>query len=200
LAGIDLEAAVLDVGCGHGLAAEHLARARHRGIYLGVDSSEPLIGLARQQVDAGWATFRVADIAEPGWCEAGTASAFDWVLAFAVLHHIPDAALRRQVAGDLRSALGVGGRAAVSVWDFAASERLRQRVVGWDHIGLAPADVEPGDALLDWRHEGRGLRYVHHFSPEELSDLARVAGFAVEQEYRADGEGGRLGLYQIWRA
>lgn len=200
LALIDRAASVLDVGCGHGLAAEQLGRLRHQGTYCGIDASEPLIDLARQRVDAPWVSFAVVDVARPGWRQAAGGSSFDWVLAFAVLHHIPDAALRLQVAVDLRSALAAGGRAAVSVWDFAGNERFRRRTVGWEEVGLTSADVEPGDALLDWRHAGRGLRYVHHFSSQELARLAQDAGFTVAEEFRSDGEGGRLGMYQRWQA
>jgi hypothetical protein len=60
--------------------------------------------------------------------------------------------------------------------------------------------MDPGDALLDWRSGGLGLRYVHHFTPDELSDLARDAGFSLEETFWSDGEGGRLGLYQVWRS
>ena len=201
LAGIDVQASVFDAGCGHGLAARRLAEGGHRGPYLGVDASERLIDLARQRVEAPWAKFRVGDFAEPGWQrdllgEAG--HSFDWALAFAVLHHLPGEDLRSRVVDDLRSLLPSGGRAAVSVWDFAQSDRLRARVVDWASVGLQEGEVDPGDALIDWRHEGRGIRYVHLFTPEDLADLASRSGFTVLSEYRSDGQGGRMGLYQVW--
>ena len=200
LTAIDRQASVLDAGCGHGLAALQLARAGHRGRYLGLDSSERFVEMARRRVATSWAQFHVADLAEPGWQGAdGIDQPFDWVLAFAVLHHLPDGALRRRVVDDLHSVLSSKGRALVSVWDFPQSARMRRRIVPWDTIGLKDADVEPGDALLEWRHEGHGLRYVHNFTPDDLADLAAGGGFTVISEYRSDGEGGRLGLYQIWR-
>jgi len=203
LAEIDAQASVFDAGCGHGLAAMQLGKCGHRGPYFGVDASERLIDLARRRVDAPWAEFRVADFAEPGWQRDFLSKAerpFDWALAFAVLHHLPGEDLRSRVVGDLRSLLPSRGRAAVSVWDFAQSDRMRRRVVGWASAGLDEADVDPGDALIDWRHEGQGLRYVHHFTSEELADLASRCGFTVLSEHRSDGEGGRMGLYQVWRA
>jgi SAM-dependent methyltransferase len=197
---IDHGATVLDVGCGHGLAAALLARLGHQGTYCGVDASQPLIDLARRGVAARWASFVTADITQPGWRRAAPLPTFDWVLGFAVLHHIPDAVVRLRLAEEVRSALPAGGRAAVSVWDFAGSERFRRRIVAWGEVGLTAADVEPGDVLLDWRHAGRGVRYVHHFSAVELTALARQAGFAVTEEFRSDGEAGSLGLYQVWEA
>jgi len=200
LGGIDRGARVLDVGCGHGLAAEELSRLGHRGPYCGIDASEPLVELARRRIEAAWVTFAIADVAQPGWRQAALGASFDWVLAFAVLHHLPDASLRVQVTEGFRDLLATEGRVAVSVWDFAGTERFQRRVVAWDEVGLTSADVEPGDTLLDWRHAGRGLRYVHHFSSQELADLAQAAGLSVVETFHSDGEGGRLGLYQIWRA
>jgi hypothetical protein len=59
--------------------------------------------------------------------------------------------------------------------------------------------MDPGDYLLDWRQGGRGLRYVHHFSPPELTSLAQMTGFKVVESFSSDGEGGNLGLYQVWQ-
>ena len=48
--------------------------------------------------------------------------------------------------------------------------------------------------------EHPGLRYVHLYSRCELANLADQTGFSLLEEFESDGEGGRLGLYQIWRA
>ena len=203
MAAIPPPAPVLDAGCGHGLAAMQLARGGHRGPYLGLDSSERFIEMARKRVLTPWAQFHVADLAEPDWrirFPAGTDRRFDWLLAFAVLHHLPGDDLRRRVVDDLRSLLSSEGRALVSVWDFRQSGRMSRRIVPWDALGLIEAEVEPGDALIEWRHEGHGLRYVHHFTSNGLADLAQRSGFTVLSEYHSDGEGGRMGLYQVWRA
>ncbi len=65
-------------------------------------------------------------------------------------------------------------------------------------IGLEDGQVDPGDHLLDWRHGGRGLRYVHAFESSELEELAGRAGFRRVRTYHADGQGGRLGRYEVW--
>lgn len=145
--------------------------------------------------------FAHADLAAPNWMAlpGGRSSRFDWVLCFSVLHHLPDARLRRRVVREIAQALAPDGSLAASVWDFQHSARLGRRVVAWEEIGLTAEDVDPGDALLDWRHAGHGLRYVHHFPSAELAGLAQAAGLKVVEEFRSDGEGGRLGLYQIWR-
>ena len=78
------------------------------------------------------------------------------------------------------------------------SEKLKDRIQPWEDAGLSPEEVEPGDYLLDWRSGGLGLRYAHHFSAQELSQLAAETGFRLVESFFSDGEGGRLGLYQVW--
>jgi SAM-dependent methyltransferase len=137
------------------------------------------------------------DLADPQWAEE-LPSPFERVFAFAVLHHVPSEPLRVQLLNTIRDLLASDGRLVLSVWNFLASERLRERIVPWEVVEIRREDVDPGDYLVDWRHRGRGLRYVHFFSPEELSGLAAQAGYEVQETYFSDGEGGRLGHYQVW--
>ncbi len=193
------QAAVLDLGCGHGLVAQELARRGHRGRYVGMDASQALLEIARQGPAPPGATFLLADLAQAGWAQ-GLAGPFDVALTFALLHHLPGQDLRLALLRQVHDLLAPEGRLMLSVWNFLASERLRARVVPWEETGLTAADVDPGDHLLDWRHRGHGLRYVHHFTEAELRRLAAQAGFEVLDTFTSDGEGGRLGVYQVWSA
>lgn len=188
---------LLDLGCGNGSLARALAGGGHHGRYVGVDSSEPLLAEAREDCPHPSASFLFADLAEPGW-EHGLPLPFDWMTAFAVLHHLPGEQRRAKTMRRVRGLLAPDGRVALSVWNFLTSDRLRERILPWEHAGLSAEAVEEGDYLLDWRRGGRGMRYVHHFTPETLTRLAEAAGFAVEETFFSDGEGGRLGLYQVW--
>ena len=203
LARVPPEARVLDVGCGHGQVLRGLRAQGFRGRYVGLDFSPDLLEHARAAA-AGpppGADFRILhrDLAEPAWAE-GLPAPFDFVMAFAVLHHLPGEALRRRIVATIRGLLRPGGWFLHSHWQFLNSARLRARIQPWESAGLQPQDVDPGDYLLDWRHGGRGLRYVHHFSQPELEALAAATGFRVRETFFSDGEGGRLGLYQVWEA
>jgi SAM-dependent methyltransferase len=125
-------------------------------------------------------------------------STFNLAFAFAVLHHIPGRERRVQLLCTVRELLAPDGRFIHSNWQFLRSERLRGRIHPWGEVGLSDAEVDPGDYLLDWRRGGFGLRYVHHFSEDELASLAAESGFRVLETFYADGETGDLGLYQIW--
>lgn len=190
-------AAVLDLGCGNGSLARELARLEHHGPYIGLDSSAELIDIARRDCPHPQATFHVRDIMESSWND-DLGEYFDWVFAFAILHHIPTQALRQRIIKAAHRMLNANGIFTFSVWNFLASPRLRGRILPWERAGLSTSDVEPGDALLDWRHGGVGLRYVHAFDEAELSELAAMGGFRPLKKYHTDGAEGNLGYYHVW--
>ena len=206
LAGVEQQAHILDLGCGNGEAAFFLANNGYQGLYLGLDLSAELLSYARDRL-AGQPryTFSQVNLGESDWHlrpdlgDAADGGKFDLILAFAVLHHLPGSDLHLRTCRSVYQLLKPGGRFIHSNWQFLNSDRLRRRIQPWESAGLDPADLEPGDYLLDWRQGGRGLRYVHHFDPHELTALARRAGFEQIDCFHSDGEGGNLGLYQVWQ-
>jgi SAM-dependent methyltransferase len=123
---------------------------------------------------------------------------FDFVFAFAVLHHIPGRAQQLRLMQQVGGLLPKDGRFIQSNWQFLNSLRLRKRIRPWAEVGLAVEEVDEGDYLLDWRRDGGGLRYAHHFSEAELAKLAREAGFGAVESFYSDGFEGNLAIYQIW--
>ncbi|TDO54976.1 ubiquinone/menaquinone biosynthesis C-methylase UbiE [Kribbella sp. VKM Ac-2527] len=92
----------IDVGCGSGHAVEFLAD--HFDSVLGVDLSEPMIGIAQDKRSRPNVEYRVADVfdlAEDG---------FDLVYSHTMMHHLPDyrAGLRQ-----LKDLVRPGGTVAV---------------------------------------------------------------------------------------
>jgi tRNA (uracil-5-)-methyltransferase TRM9 len=197
---------VLDLGCGNGYLASQLAQKNPGVTYIGLDNSPGLLERARTACGGLQnISFHLADLASPTWeaalaaaPEAHANRAFDAILAFAVLHHIPGTRARASLLRKIRSFIQPDGEFIHSEWQFLNNPRLRLRIQAWETIGLAECDVDPGDYLLDWRQGGQGLRYVHHFSEDELAELARESGFVISETFYADGEGGNLGLYQVW--
>jgi tRNA (uracil-5-)-methyltransferase TRM9 len=191
---------ILELGCGNGELARTLAR-RDLGVrYTGVDFNARLLEIARQSLPAErQASFYQANLASSEWARGLPNCPYDVVLAFAVLHHLPGAELRRRVLEKVRELITPDGIFIHSEWQFLNSSRLRDRIQTWEQAGLSAEDVDPGDYLLDWREGGYGLRYAHHFSEAELEALAGDTGFQVVETFYSDGEGGNLGLYQLWK-
>jgi len=201
----------LDLGCGSGALSAKWVEQGQAGLYEGLDFSPVLISTARlasqsynlepgQQVK-----FNIANLADPEWPRSCSLQVYDGLLMFAALHHIPGAETRSRLLGQISSLLPVGGLFIHSEWQFDRSPKLTGRIQPWSAAGLSEADVDAGDALLDWRHvlpdqvEQPGLRYVHLFSHEELSKMAESSGFTIEAEFDSDGVTGNLSLYQVWR-
>ena len=197
---IPQRARVLDVGCGNGRLATLLDRERPGVTYLGVDAAPELVELAR--VQAGQITtiaaeFRVADVARPGWGGALPGAPFDCAVALAVLHHIPGFDLRVGALREIASMLKPDGRLILSTWQFLGSARLRRKIVDWAETDIPEKSLEPGDYLLDWKREGRGLRYCHLVDETEVERLAAGSGFCVCETFHAGGREGNLSLFVI---
>lgn len=191
---------ILDLGCGNGQLLRELVREGFRGRYVGIDASAKLLVHASENIPEGIdVTLIQADLASPDWHKSLPQRQFDVILAFASLHHLPGQELRRQVLYEVRAQIDPGGHFVHSEWQFLNSPRLRKRIQAWEQAGLSEVDVDPGDFLLDWRRGGYGLRYVHHFTEEELKSLAVETGFRIVETFYSDGETGNLGLYQIWK-
>ena len=198
--GIPLDADILELGCGNGTLARELAHRGLTGVYLGLDFNAELLEEASQHLPPGFQSdFRQTNLASQDWDERIAIGSWDMILAFSVLHHLPGEALRKQLLYKIRKLIKPGGSFIHSEWQFLNSPRLVQRIQPWETIDLRAADVDPGDYLMDWRSGGHGLRYVHHFSEPELVKLAGEAGFQVVESFLSDGEGSKLGLYQLWK-
>ncbi len=192
---------ILDLGCGNGELARELARRGHRGPYLGVDFSLPLLRAAEAQPDGFSARFIQADLTRLSAFSDQLSVEGGWsvITAFAVLHHIPSMELRLNILRVVYQWLKTDGIFILSNWQFLNSEKLKARIQPWEVAALSASDVEAGDYLLDWRSGGKGLRYVHHFAESELDELAKASSFRIMDTFHSDGESGNLGLYQVWK-
>lgn len=201
----------LDLGCGSGALSAEWVEKGILGAYEGLDFSPVLIDTAQSssrtyELKPGQGVrFAIANLADPNWIEACSRPAYDGILMFASLHHIPGAETRARLLGQIASLLPTRAPFIHSEWQFDRNPKLMARVQPWSAAGISDAEVEAGDTLLDWRHmqtgqtDEPGLRYVHLFSREELAALALTSGFTIEAEFDSDGVTGNLSLYQVWR-
>lgn len=192
---------ILDLGCGNGELTRQLAKRAHRGPYLGVDFSLPLLRDAESKPERFPARFMEVDLTRLSVFRNQLSVADHWsrITAFAVLQHIPSIELRLEILRVVHELLKPDGFFVHSNWQFLNSEKLTARVQPWEAVNLSGEDVEAGDYLLDWRSGGQGLRYVHHFDERELAELASGSQFEIVETFYSDGKTGNLGLYQVWK-
>lgn len=198
---------ILDLGCGNGELARELAKRGHRGAYLGVDFSLPLLRDAEAMPESFSAKFMEVDLTQLSAFSDQLSVAsrqllnterWSLITAFAVLHHIPSTEIRLDILRTIHDLLKEDGKFILSNWQFLNSEKLKARIQPWEKAAIQQFDVDAGDYLLDWRSGGEGLRYVHHFGETELDMLAHESGFSISETFYSDGETGNLSLYQIW--
>jgi tRNA (uracil-5-)-methyltransferase TRM9 len=192
------DVSVLDLGCGNGNFLRELSVRGHKGTLLGVDFSLPLL---RDAESAPGVEFREVDLDQLSVVSGQLAVEGGWdvITMFATLHHIPSTEIRLDILKTVKKLLKPNGKFILSNWQFLNSKKLTARIQPWDRVGLADKDLDAGDYLLDWRSGGEGLRYAHQFSVEELLGLAEQAEMRVTDSFLSDGDGGNLGLYQIWQ-
>jgi tRNA (uracil-5-)-methyltransferase TRM9 len=205
---IPQRARVLDVGCGNGRLALLLDQERPDAVYVGVDAIPELIEIARAQAHrlaSVSAEYCVIDVTRPGWGYSlreppppwPLETLFDCIVILAVLHHIPSLDLRTQVLREAASLLAPDGCLIVSTWQFLDSARMRRKIVGWAEVSIGEESLEPGDYLLDWKREGRGLRYCHMVDKDEVKHMAAATGLHIRETFRAGGREGDLSLYAV---
>jgi len=198
---------VLDVGCGNGRFGS-LVEKQWSGpwSYLGLDSSEELLQAASTRLDSlERRELRTWDFLE-GPLKLAAPGAYDLVAIFGVLHHVPGAALRRDLLLQAAMLLAPGGCLAFTVWRFGEDTRFERRVVPWDSPSLErleKEELEAGDVLLRWGDGEGALRYCHAADDDEqnrwVEDLAEESSLDLELRFAGDGKTGQLNRYFLLR-
>jgi len=168
---------VLDACCGNGRLYGVL---KEKNIdYSGIDNSEELIKIAREKFPE--AHFELADILKIPFPD----NHFDKVYCIAALHHIPSEEFRLQAMQELKRVLKPSGLLVLTVWN------LWQRRTHWGKVfknvilkAIGKTKLDPKDILTPWKNQnGQVLakRYTHAFTKTELKNLAKKAGFKINE-------------------
>ncbi|MCK4891602.1 MAG: class I SAM-dependent methyltransferase [Candidatus Pacebacteria bacterium] len=163
---------VLDLGCGNALMLPLILKKG--GIYAGLDLSEKLIEIAKEkykkEIDDNKASFFIGQATKLPFEN----KKFDFVISFAVLHHIPSEKLRKRFFEEIKRVSRSNAKVKVVVWNLL-NEWSNKRF----DIKNQLKNKNSGDITVPWKAtEGKIVnRYVHQFSKEELLPLAEKNGF-----------------------
>ncbi|MFA6896817.1 MAG: class I SAM-dependent methyltransferase [Patescibacteria group bacterium] len=170
---IEAGAKVLDVGCGNALMLPFVLEKG--AFYYGLDVAENLIEIARgryaKEIKEGKASLAVGEASKLPFADAE----FDFVISFAVLHHLPSGEIRKKFFDEIRRVLRPRGKAKIIVWNLF-NDWARNRF----DIESQLNGKTSGDVVIPWKgtHGTVVNRYMHQFSKEELYDLAESSGFS----------------------
>ena len=171
---------VLDAACGNGRLYPVLAG---NGVeYLGIDSSQALLNLAKQNFPA--ASFKRLDILELD----GRFGQFEHIFCLAALQHIPGHSLRLEALRRLAACLKPGGRLILSHWRLWSIPKYRRLIFSQNLRKLVlGGSLDFNDIIFPWKGQsgsGSSSRYYHAFTNRELKRLVRVAGLIPEASFR----------------
>lgn len=163
---------VLDLGCGNAFLLPLILDKGAR--YVGFDLSEKLIEISKnkyeKEIENGQAEFVIGQATELPFKD----DEFDFVISFAVLHHIPSRELQEKYFQEIKRVLKSNAKVKISVWNLF-SEWPNKRF----DIESQLAGKKSGDAIVPWKATSGKIveRYIYQFSKEELFSLAERAGF-----------------------
>lgn len=179
---------VLDLGCGNGRFYQ--AMKDKKVDYIGVDSSEKLIGIAKKRYPE--ARFEVADALNLPFPN----NYFDKVYSIAVLHQIPSEELRLRFLKETKRALKPEGLLLITCWKFHQPKELFLifKFTILKLLGLSKLDF--CDIFEPWGKKIK--RYYHCFSKKELINLVKKADFKIKKAGLVKNErGNRQNIYLI---
>ena len=169
---IESGAKVLDIGCGNALLLPFVLEKG--AFYCGLDISKKLIEISRKkykkEIKEEKAKFIVGQATELPFQD----EEFDFLISFAVLHHIPSKELRKKFFEETMRISKLKAKVKIIVWNLY-NEWANSRF----NISNQLAGKQSGDVVIPWKAtRGKIInRYLHQFSEEELFSLAENAGF-----------------------
>ena len=163
---------VLDIGCGNALMLPFILEKG--AFYSGLDISEKLIEIARKkyskEVEQEKAELVVDQATELPFQD----EKFDFVISFAVLHHIPSKELQEKFFKEIKRVSKPNAKVKIIVWNLLSNWANKRFNVENQLKG-----EKSGDVTVPWKatHGEIISRFVHQFSKEELLSFAEDAGF-----------------------
>lgn len=177
---------VFDAGCGNGRLLE--AFKDKKISYVGVDSSEKLIKLAREkyqflnyELRIKNYEFLIGDILN---IKNVSDKNFDYIFCIAVLHHVPGEDLRLKALENLKEKLADNGKIILTVWNLWSQKKFRKFIFKFAFLKLIGKNkMDFGDILFSGFNQ-MSQRYYHAFRMNELRKIIKKADLNIEKIYK----------------
>ena len=177
---------VLDLGCGNGRLFKYLKDVTDVN-YTGIDNSKKLINIAAQNFQDG--NFEVGNVLNLPYED----SSFDTVISIAVAQHITPKSNRRIFFEEIHRVLKPNGTAFVTVWNIH-QDKYKKYLKMYTKQKIIQTLKSPlntsfgmGDCLIPYG-EKKILRYIHAFTPDEISKLVS-SNFTILDKLYTNKEG-----------
>ena len=190
---------VLDLGCGNGRFANFLeAEWGPHYHYLGIDSSEGLLGHARTALSGiPRVEFDLLDfLPDTGTLELPEGH-FDLVALFGVLHHVPGFEMRRALLRALADLLTPGGTLIIAAWQFGSEARFQSRILPWEQYNAGTREPIDLGALRAASLEYERVPFARHAFPQQ-SQAVRATSSARPFRRRASTICSSVSCWSTW--
>lgn len=187
---------VLDLGCGNGRLFSMLKDKNIR--YVGIDSSEKLIEIAKSKYQGENLKFLVVEALRLPFSD----NSFNKIFSIAVLHHIPSDDFRLESLKEAQRILKARGLLILTVWNLRQNKAGPGLLLKYTILRiLGKSELDPGDIFYPWKSskgEILAQRYVHCFRKKELERLVEKAGFRVKEiGFLARGKSEKANIYLV---
>lgn len=167
------EAFIADLGCGNGRLLKSLRG--NDSNYTGIDNSNKMLEVARRNHPRN--KFIRGDFLDIPLKDGSQ----NVVFALRSFHHLPDHTTRLKALAEIRRVLQTNGTMIMSVWNLWQWKNSALILKAIIRFIYSFGNWGVNDLLIPWGK--RQKRYYHAFTPSEIADLVKEAGFEIEEEF-----------------
>ncbi|MEA2098391.1 MAG: class I SAM-dependent methyltransferase [Patescibacteria group bacterium] len=163
---------VLDIGCGNALMLPFVLEKG--AFYCGIDISKNLIEISKKKYKKEIEEKKAKFFVEQATKLSFQNEEFDFVISFAVLHHIPSKELRKKFFEEIKRVSKSNAKVKIIVWNLL-SDWANKRF----NIKSQLDGKKSGNVLIPWKATREEIinRYYYQFSKKELLSLAKDVEF-----------------------
>lgn len=166
---------IIDIGCGNGRLVSSLKKANISHHYLGIDNNNKLLEKAKKN-------FPQENFIEGDQLKIPLGENIaDIIFNIRAFHHIPSKKLRIQALREMQRVLKKNGILIVTVWNLYQKKYWGSLFKAIFRFIVTLGSYAPNDTFISWGKKAK--RYYHAFTPMELHNVIKDAGFEIEEEY-----------------